>query len=127
MQTRFASTDTVLSDRDILDVLACIGFKPSCVNMGWEWEVQTSDNPIGCLIRCSFQRPDTDTGAIGRGFGRWWFIAQGSTASSVVKTAWLACNQIVEHEMYEAFTYKGKRVFDPHAEVDDLVKVTRRG
>lgn len=78
---------------------------------------------LGWTIATTFQRPDTDTGEIGRGKGRPWFIAVGSSESSVVKTAWLACKQIVEHELMEAFLFEGVRPFDPHAEIRDLTSM----
>lgn len=69
----------------------------------------------GWLIRCSFQRPDRETGAVGQGFGRWWFVAEGTTVSGIVKTMYAAAKLIVEHELLEAFRFDGCRPFDPHA------------
>lgn len=116
-------------------VLSHITFAPSCVDMGWAWEVEeVYDFPhrsaswgarpeaelCGFNIRTTFRRPDTDTGEIGIGKGRWWFVETDITESGLVKTAWLACQQIVQHELMEAFMFDGVRVFDPHASVADL-------
>ena len=108
-------------------VLGQVTFAPSCVDMGWGWEIsQYSHQTSGWNIRTTFQRPDTNTGEIGTGEGRWWFIGKGITPSGLVKTAWLACKQIVEHELMEAFMYQSVRVFDPHADVADLIDLNRR-
>lgn len=128
-------------EQDIAKTLDRISMGPSCLDMGWEWEIEPVVRyadmiprnrkhegiiPLhGHNIRCSFQRPDTATGAIGRGFGRWWFVEADASESAIIKTAWLAMRQIVDHEMYEAFRVDGVRVFDPHVDVDDLVEINR--
>lgn len=104
--------------------------------MGWAWEISEVDKSlptsyrssetVGWHIRCSFKRPDTNTGEMGTGFGRWWFIEKDTTVNGIVKTMWAACKMIVEHELHEAFLYQGKRLFDPHAEVDDLIEKVSR-
>lgn len=103
-------------------VLNHISFRPSCVDMGWEWETTEvlangSHEIKGWLVRVSFQRPDTDTGIMGRGYGRWELVEVGTTVSGAVKTAWLLCELIVRHELMEAFCFDGARVFDPHKSV----------
>lgn len=119
---------------DVQNILDHVTFAPSCVDMGWEWEIEalygkydgTRGRIIGYNVRTTFQRPDTDTGVVGRGHGRWWFIEPGTSRSGVVKTAWLACKQIVEHELMEAFMFEGSRVFNPHADIMDLANLNRR-
>lgn len=108
----------------IQDILAKISFAPSCVDMGWRWEVVTVDTmlggPGGFLIRTTFQRPDRDTGRIERGFGRWWHLPKDANESAVVKAAYAAAKLILEHELMESFHYEGARLFDPHHDVEDL-------
>jgi hypothetical protein len=114
--------------------LANVTFAPSCVDMGWEWEVLPiydegdafsdpnlfSPAPFGYAIRTTFQRPDRDTGVISTGFGRWWLVPNDVTESGVVKTAYKAAMLILEHELMESFRYEGVRLFDPHHDVEDL-------
>jgi hypothetical protein len=100
---------------------------------GWPWWVlalsvagliAVVDGPrfdTAWRIRCSFRRPERDTGEVGTGFGRWWLIEPGSTVSAVVKTMYAAAKMIVEHELLEAFKFDGGRPFDPHRTVQDLV------
>jgi hypothetical protein len=110
-----------------------ISFEDSCVDMAWKWEVQEIYGPdgnlepaIGYRLRTSFQRPDRDTGKIGPGWGRWHEVPLEPTVSSLVKTAFVACKMILEHELMEAMKWKGKRPFDPHNTVQELVSLNTR-
>jgi hypothetical protein len=119
---------------DLQEVLDQIKFNPSCVNLDWQWDVRrfflwgpVSEKAFigdfvesGWHIRTGFLRPDTDTGEMGRGYGRWEVIEKGAFESTVVKTCWVLAEMIVKHELMEAFTYKGVRIFDPHRSVWEL-------
>lgn len=130
MDDHMASTEPkILTYTQVSVVLDKINFRHSCVDMGWEWTIESvpipgSTQPKGWLICCSFQRPDTETGKIGRGFGRKEFVAWGSTVSGVVKTAWVCVEKTVYHELMEAFQFQGVRVFDPHRSVYALTGTT---
>jgi hypothetical protein len=125
---------TAKSERTIWDIISEVCFAPSCVDMGWEWFVEpvgnlehaVDDAFVGWLIWTSFRRPDRDTGEIDRGFGRKWFVPKGSSESAVVITCFLAAEQILKHELMEAFRYKEVRVFDPHNTVEQLASVQKR-
>ena len=111
-------------------VLDQITFAPSCVNMGWAWQIEElrlADGSLrGWLVNTTFRRPDTNTGEIGIGSGRQELIAMGSSESGVVKTAWLLAELIVRHELMEAFLYQGVRIFNPHNTVEELSMPARR-
>ena len=111
-------------------VLDGISFAPSCLDMGWTWEIEelrAADGALrGWLVNTTFQRPDTYTGQIGTGRGRKEFVALGTTESGAVKTAWLLAELIVRHELMEAFLYRGIRIFDPHHTVEELSLPTKR-
>lgn len=102
-----------------------VTFERSCLDMGWEWEVRSVRVGLGTgggwMMRCSFRRPDRSTGKIGRGFGRWWIIETFTTKSAVQKTMYAATKMIVEHELMEAFKVLGRRPFDPHRTIGELV------
>jgi hypothetical protein len=100
-------------------VLDGITFAPSCLDMGWAWQIEAIPGR-GWFVNTTFRRPDSYTGEIGTGSGRKEFVAIGATESSVVKTAWLLAELIVRHELMEAFLYRGVRIFDPHRTVDEL-------
>lgn len=67
--------------------------------------------------------PDSVTGAAappeGRG-GRKWLLSPHMTRSEVVATAFKAVLTYVEHEVREAFRYRGRAVFGPHINIDAL-------
>jgi len=84
-------------------------------------ELKHEDSTInGFLIRVGFWRPDTNSGKMGEGFGRWMHVPATSDEGGVVKTAYVCIDLVVRHEMMEAFLYKGVRIFDPHKSIDDL-------
>jgi hypothetical protein len=105
-------------------VLDQITFAPSCVDMGWAWQIEElrlADGKLrGWLVNTTFRRPDTHSGEIGIGTGRQELVAYGASESAVVKTAWLLAELIVRHELMEAFLYKGVRIFNPHHTVEEL-------
>jgi hypothetical protein len=110
---------------DLRAVLDQISFAPSCVNMGWAWEIEElrvgpESTLKGWLVNTTFRRPDTHTGVVGTGRGRQELISVGASESGAVKTAWLLAELIVRHELMEAFLYRGVRIFDPHHTVDEL-------
>lgn len=116
------NVDFLIRDTEHLETaVQRVSFATSCLDMGWRWECRDVASPSrGWLIRCSFQRPDRETGTVGRGFGRWWYIADGTSESALWKTMFAAAKMIVEHELLEAFKVDGKRPFDPHRSVQDL-------
>jgi hypothetical protein len=118
----------VLGINDVRYILSCITFAPSCVDMGWDWEVESVGSTLydgtkrlqGYALRTTFRRPERETGEISTGYGRWWFVPHDITESGIVKTAFAAAKMILEHEIMESFKWRGKRVFDPHNSVELL-------
>lgn len=104
--------------REVENVLAGVSFGPSCIKAQWSWEVGPSIE--GTLLRVCFVRPDRDTGSDGVGRGRWWHVPEDAAVDAVVKTAFAAAKQIVEHELMESFHYGIVRLFDPHHTIADL-------
>jgi hypothetical protein len=122
---RAMADEPVQTTAQLREVFDRISFAPSCVNMGWTWEIEelhVAPNAAlkGWLVNTTFRRPDTNTGVVGIGSGRKEFIGVGASESGVVKTAWLLAELIVRHELMEAFLYRGVRIFDPHHSVDEL-------
>lgn len=74
----------------------------------------------GFLLNLHYIRPDTWTGVVGVGKGRQEWIPLGASESAVVKTAWILLKLLGEHELMEAYAYKGARIFNPHHTVEDL-------
>lgn len=117
----------VYSTDELCAVLDRISFKNTVLDFKWQFEVVQErlgkyDEGIW-LVNVSFERPDTLTGVVGRGRGRQEIIREGSTVSSVVKTAWLLVELMVRHELMEGFRFDNARIFNPHNSVFDLAKV----
>ena len=72
------------------------------------------------------ERPDTYTGEYGTGRGGQRLLHPGQSDSSIVRTALSAFLAYEEHEVREAFTYRGKRIYGPHVDVEALVEVADR-
>jgi hypothetical protein len=104
--------------QEIKKIIKNISFAPSNLDMGWKWQAKESGE--GFLIRTSFKRPDTNSGKIGTGYGRWMYVDKNIDARGLVMTAWLCAKLIVDHELMEAFLYKNVRLFDPHKSLEDL-------
>ena len=84
-------------------------------------EVSHEDSSVdGFLIRCGFWRPDTLTGEMGEGFGRWNHVPRNGSVKSVVLTAYVAIKLVVEHEMMESFEFMNTKVLDPHKNLPSL-------
>ena len=119
----------IQSDAQLRAVLDQISFAPSCVSMGWQWQIEElrlqSGDLRGWLVNTTFRRPDTHTGEIGIGAGARGSIAVGASESAVVKTCWLLAELIVRHELMEAFLYRDVRIFNPHHSVDELSMPTK--
>lgn len=115
----------VLNWKDLDKVLYEITMTNTSLDFKWKFETKIcKDNPMyGWFVRVGFERPDTNTGEVGMGFGRWEFIPGNSTESAVVKTAWLLIELVVRHELMEAFRWKGKRIFNPHNSIYDLAEI----
>lgn len=123
---RHAPEPAITGIEDIKFIVSCITFAPSCVDMGWDWEVHPVDGNFlrGYAIRTTFRRPERDSGEIATGYGRWWFVPEDITLSGVVKTAFKAAMLILEHELMESFKFQGKRPFDPHNSITDLISLS---
>ena len=117
-----------LTLQDVKTILGRLKSAPSGIRMSTERDYRfevielVHENPTvdGFLIRCGFWRPDTTTGEMGEGFGRWNHVPRAASETAVVMTGWVAIKLVVEHESMEAFEYLGVKVLNPHKNVDQL-------
>lgn len=58
--------------------------------------------------------------------GRKWYISEHTTESEIVLTCWKALLTFIEHEARENFLYKGKRILDPHIDVNALLGICEK-
>lgn len=54
---------------------------------------------------------------------RMWVVDHNQPISDVVRTALFAAITAEEHEVREKFTYKGKKIFGPHFDVNKLAEL----
>lgn len=74
---------------------------------------------IDCAGKCNVTGKDLSWS------GRKWRLSLHMTDSEVVQTAFMATMAALEHEARELFTYRGVSVYDPHYDVEKLVKLRR--
>ena len=74
----------------------------------------------GVFLRAAYMEPDVYTGKVERQETRKWLLSPHMTKSEIVQTAFKCCWTSFEHRCREGFLYKGRRVFGPHFDVDDL-------
>ena len=99
--------------------------KNSVINFNWRWNHEPVGD-LGWFVWCEFERPDIITKDKGWGRGRKEFVAKGTMFSGVCKTCWLCYELVVKHELMEAFTVDGNRVFNPHHEIGELMQVCQK-
>lgn len=124
----------IINQKILKKVISRISYASSCIDLDWSFDTQEvyqkkSGNDLlesmnytisGWLIRTTFKRPDTNTGKIGIGHGRWEFIEFGASADSAIKTCWVLLEMIIKHELMEMFQVDGVRIFNPHKSIKEL-------
>jgi hypothetical protein len=95
------------------DVLSRIEFE------GYTWEAREAHG--GVVVLGTYTEPDTYTGVPEQQSTRKWLVSPHMTDSEIVQTVFKLCATSMEHRLREHFTYRGRRVFGPHFDVEDLV------
>lgn len=57
---------------------------------------------------------------------RKWRLSTHMTRSELVQTVFLAIKTWEEHELREAFLYRGKAIFGPHLDAEVLVQIAEK-
>lgn len=90
-------------------------------------EVQVLEDGIvnehGFLVRVAYEEADIYTGKVETQRSREWYVPGGSSESEVVHTAFAAVMRSYDHVVQEHFTYKGKRVYSPHFDIEARLKM----
>jgi hypothetical protein len=73
------------------------------------------------LIYWKFDAPDVKTGLIETWTSRKYYISPYMSDSEIIQTAFLAAKVAEEHEILEAFKYKGKTLFSPHMDLNYFI------
>lgn len=72
------------------------------------------------------ERLNVDNGAYGEGKGGKMYLSPHAIESEVVQAAFGLIKGYYEHEVREGFTYKGKRVFGPHIDINAYMEIADR-
>ena len=110
-EPRNGLTDHLLIERASL-VLADVKFG--------DYTFEVREGHGGVFLRASYLEPDVYTGEVELQQTRKWLLSPHMTKSEIVQTAFKCCWTSFEHRCREGFLYKGRRVFGPHFDVDDL-------
>lgn len=112
-------TDTPLEDR-VAWLLENVEF------LNYRFRARTTDRGE-TYVQGVYLEPDIYTGVQEHQFTRKWLVTPAMTDSEIVQTAFKLCMTSMEHRTREAFKYKGARIFGPHFDVEDLVRLCKAG
>lgn len=82
-------------------------------------EVHTSDHDGWYLIG-TYVEPDIITHEPEKQMTRRWPLSPHMVKSEVVATCFKCCMTSMEHRARETFTYRGRRIYGPHFDVEAL-------
>lgn len=81
----------------------------------------------GVYLKAIYEDADIYTGNLEDQHTRRWLLTPQMTDSEIVQTAFKCCLTSYEHRCREAFMYRGARIFSPHFDVEDLVRICKGG
>lgn len=106
-------------DARVRAVLALCEFPP--------YHFETYSYPGPTYLRAIYEDPDIYTGEMKTQHTRKWLLSEHMTDSEIVLTAFKCVLTSMEHRTRERFTYKGARIFGPHFDVEDMVRLCKDG
>jgi hypothetical protein len=80
----------------------------------------------GVYLRAEYVDRDVYTKRLALQQTRKWILSPFMTNSEIVATAFKCCHTSFEHRVREAFTYRGRRIFGPHFDIEDLHRLCKR-
>lgn len=75
------------------------------------------------FLQVQYYEEDVHTKNTEEQHGRKWYISPHMTESEIVQTAFKAVLTSQEHIAREWFTYKGRRIFHPHHNINNLIRL----
>lgn len=106
----------MMTDDDIFFIVSQVKCPP------YKFRVERLDFGVTdrLFIQATLERPDVDTGEMGTGYGGKYLLSPHMTRGEIVKKCFVAAASFAEHEVREAFTYRGRQVLGPHIDIDML-------
>jgi hypothetical protein len=93
----------------------------SCRFEGYAFEVNAGHG--GIHLQATYLDADIVTGEPAVQHTRKWLLSPHMTRSEIVQTCFKLVMTSMEHRAREGFTYRGKRVFGPHFDVEALWQI----
>ncbi len=81
----------------------------------------------GFLLQMRYKEEDVQTGELAEQHTRKWYISRYATESEIVQTALKCVLTSQEHIGREHFLYRGVKVYGPHLNVNDLIRLVEMG
>jgi hypothetical protein len=85
----------------------------------WSFYAQLESDRV--MLQIKFMGTDAMTGERAIQSCRKWALSRHMTPSEIVGTAFKAVITAEEHEARERFTYKGRRIYNAHFNIEKLV------
>lgn len=86
---------------------------------------ETCDRPIfhTWFVQACLWRTDCDSGEDGWGYGSQLMVVSMMSVDEIVRKFFVAARDYAEHEVREAFEYRGRKILGPHIGVHSLWEV----
>ena len=106
---------------EIREVVEAISYKP-----GWSFRVEPLDDNGHyfiqvCVDETADAARDIKTGVVSGWRGGKMLVSQHMTRNEIVRTAHKAVVSAEMHELDEHFRYRGRAIFNPHLDPDQMV------
>jgi len=112
------------SDRAVFDRIAAVVCRVTCPPYGFRLIYR----PGGSVaLQGMYEERDVHTGAMAVQHTRVWLLTGRMTDSEIVQTCLKCVLTSAEHRIREHFRYRGHRIFGPHFDVEDLVRLCEDG
>lgn len=77
-------------------------------------------------IKITCMAENTLTGVQELQHGRKWYLSEHMTDDEIIKGAFGAFERFVAHEVKEGFKVDGKRIYNPHTDFEELLKICEK-
>ncbi len=105
-----------MNNQEVHEIVNSIKYKDN-------WKIVLDEEEGRLFLRWRFLAKCVKSKAEGWVYGRTWRLSKFMTESELVQTALMAALAVEEHEAREHFLYKGKRVFNPHIDVNKMLEI----
>jgi hypothetical protein len=90
-----------------------------------DWKFRIDEKNGVPFMQIIFEGKCNITGVVETQYSRKWMLSYHMVNSEVVRTAYKAAEAAMLHEVEEAFTYKGARIYNPHMDLDEMVEFAK--